>query len=570
MSLFGSLQIGSNSLRAFQVGLQVVGNNIANANTPGYIREEVLYSPAPVQKIGGLTLGLGVEIDGIVQKVDEFLNERLRNAGSDRASAETQSKAYQDLETLIGELTDTDLSTGLTSFFGSIDEVAKNPAELSFRNLAIGRGQVLTSDFRTLASRAERLKIEANDGIQRLASEVNQLTERVRVLNLRITQAEGGGASGSQAGGLRTERNNVLSRLSEIVDVTVSPQSSGAVNVSVAGEFLIFEGQRRDIEAVRGDVTDEASTVLRFTDNAAVLNSSGGELNGLIAARDDILGKFTEDLDNLAGTLAFEFNKVFSQGQGLSGFNSLVSKETVTSSEVPLDEAGLGFTPVNGSFDLVVFNRGDASATSTHTISIDLNGLDGDSTLESVAAQLDAVTGITAEVTSLNRLSIQADSADSEFAFSGDTSGFLASIGLNTFFTGDTALSLNVNSELDGIQNAGRFAASLAGVGIEGDAENALRLANFFDRELEAKDGVTLAQEYDQLINGITQGATIADSVAEGFRLFEGTLIGEQQALSGVSIDEEAINMIQLQRSFQASARFIQTVSEMLDVLVNL
>ena len=63
-----------------QIGLQVTGNNIANANTPGYIRQETVYTPAPVQRIGGLVLGLGVEVDGIVQKIDKFVQDRLVGA----------------------------------------------------------------------------------------------------------------------------------------------------------------------------------------------------------------------------------------------------------------------------------------------------------------------------------------------------------------------------------------------------------------------------------------------------------------------------------------------------------
>ncbi|HUT93177.1 MAG TPA: flagellar basal body protein, partial [Thermoguttaceae bacterium] len=85
MSLFGSIQLATNSLRAAQIAIQVVGQNIANANTPGYIREEVLLTPGPSQKYGGVLLGTGVRIDAVFQKIDRFLEERLRGSVSDRA-----------------------------------------------------------------------------------------------------------------------------------------------------------------------------------------------------------------------------------------------------------------------------------------------------------------------------------------------------------------------------------------------------------------------------------------------------------------------------------------------------
>ena len=87
MSLFGSIQMASNTLRAMQIGLQVVGQNVANANTPGYIREEVIFNPAATQKYGSLRLGMGVEVSAVVQKIDRFLESRLRGAMSERAGA---------------------------------------------------------------------------------------------------------------------------------------------------------------------------------------------------------------------------------------------------------------------------------------------------------------------------------------------------------------------------------------------------------------------------------------------------------------------------------------------------
>ncbi len=80
MSLFGSVQMAGNTLQAMQIGLQVVGNNISNANTPGYVRQQANFVPAGVQKQGGLILGLGVSVDSITQQVDKFVQARLVGA----------------------------------------------------------------------------------------------------------------------------------------------------------------------------------------------------------------------------------------------------------------------------------------------------------------------------------------------------------------------------------------------------------------------------------------------------------------------------------------------------------
>ncbi|MGI9456346.1 MAG: flagellar basal body rod C-terminal domain-containing protein, partial [Aeoliella sp.] len=253
--------------------------------------------------------------------------------------------------------------------------------------------------------------------------------------------------------------------------------------------------------------------------------------------------------------------------QGLVGFEQVTSQDFVLDSAAPLDAAGLAFTPVNGAFDLLIYNT-NTKITETHTLRIDLNGLDDDTSLADLTQQIEAIQGVTASINSNGNFVIAADAADTQFSFARDSSGFLAAIGVNTFFTGSTASSIGVNNELSGIDNAAKFATSLNGIGT--DARNAERLAEFYTRPLDANGGASLSQQYDQLINGVTQGATVANSVAEGFRVFEATLEGENQALSAVNIDEEAIRMISLQRTYQASARFIQTISELLDTLVNL
>jgi flagellar hook-associated protein 1 FlgK len=568
MSLFGAIRMGGNTLRAMQIGLQVVGNNIANANTPGFVRQEAIYTPAPVQRQGNLILGLGVEVDSIVQKLDRFVQERIVGARSDRASATTQEDAYRDLEVLLNELSsEVDLSSGLTGFFNAIAEVLKDPGNAAARNLAVGKGVSLTENIGNLHGRVVNIQNQLNERVVALADDVNDLAERIRLLNIRISSTEGGDSSGSDAGALRVQRQQAVEELSELIGIRVNEQPSGGLAISIGGEFLVFEGQRRAVEIETTAEDGLEFGVVQFVDTQSAVETTSGELIGLYTARDQIVHGFLDGLDNLAATLAFEFNKVYSQGQGLVGFSSLTSVDTVDDAEAALDATGLPFTPVNGSFDVLIRSKED-NLTKTHTILVDLNGLDDDMSLNDLAAALDAIEGLNASVTSSGALQLSSESTDVDFAFASDTSGILAALGLNTFFTGDSAGTLGVNSELRSIENASKFAASLNGIGE--DAGNAERLAAFLDQPLESAGNASLIDIYNQLINEVTQGSAVAKSVAEGFRVFEATLEGQQQAVSGVSLDEEAIKMITLQRIYQASARYIQTVSEMLDLLVEL
>jgi flagellar hook-associated protein 1 FlgK len=575
MSLFGSIKMGGNTLQAMQIGLHVVGNNIANANTPGFIREEVIYVPAPVMRKGNLILGLGVEVGGIVQKVDRFVQDRLIGARGDRAGAEAQEKAYQDIESVLNALSaeGANLSGNLIDFFNAIDEVAKEPANLGARKLVVDQGSALAENFGVLHDKVFEIQDQLNHRVIAMSDDINRLAEEIRQLNIKIATTEGGRATGSDAGALRVQRQKAVEQLSELIGVRVAEQPSGGLAVSVGGELIVFEGQRREVGVELDDDGGVATAVVEFTDTSAPLDITSGELSGLYTARNQVAGGFLEKLDELAATLAFEFNKLYSQGQGLTGFTQLTSTETVNDPNAALDAAGLAFTPVSGAFNVLIHSKD--GVTTTHTISIDLDGLDTDTTLNSLAAQLDAIDGLAASVSSDGALELASESDEVEFAFAppvgsstADTNGVLAALGLNTFFVGSSASTLGVNDELKGIENAARFAASLKG--IDAGADNANLLAGLLMHPLESAGDVSLADLYNQMVNDIAQGSAIAQSAAEGFRVFEGTLDGQFQAVSGVNIDEEAIEMITLQRIYQASARYIQTLSELLDVLVNM
>jgi flagellar hook-associated protein 1 FlgK len=558
--------MAGNTLSAMQIGLHVVGNNIANANTPGFIRERVVYTPAPVMKLGDLTLGLGVEIAGIVQNIDHFVEERLRGVGGDRASADIQSKVYRDLESILGELSDTDVSTALTNFFNSIDEVVNQPEEMSVRNLAVQAGKTLVTTINTLSRRVEGVYEEFTAGVDNLTDEINVLTEQVRKLNLQIVALEGGDPTANQAGGLRSQRSVALNRLSEIVDVKVTENEVGSTSVYLDGELLVFEGTRREVRTVHSAEDGRTKASVQFVDNGSELIAHSGELHGIYEARDTIVGGFIDKLDEFASALIFEFNKVYSQGQGASGYQSVTSVDQVDNPDAVLDAAGLAFTPTNGAFNVVLYNTSTKQETTT-SIKVDLDGLLDDSTLASVAADIDAIAGISASVTADNRVRIQAESAETRVAFDDDTSGLLAALGINTFFTGAKAADININGVV--AADGSKFAASdtgKVGVGIG----NAQKLIALHDAGLANLGGRTITGIYDDLINETAQGATVAESVKDGFDVFEQTLEAQFQSVSGVNLDEEAIDMIMLQRTYQASARYISTLSELMDILVAL
>lgn len=565
MSLFATIQTSANALQVSELGLQVVSNNVANANTPGYIRQELIQTTGPAVLVGGVLLGYGVHANGVVQKFDDFTATQLRDTLSNLESSKALDSLYGQIESVFSELSDNDLSSKLADFSGSIQDVLNQPGNTSLRRLVIERGKSLTSDIRNADSKLQGLKTTVNQGIRDSANEINRLTDRIAKLNTKIVEIEGGGAVNSDAVGLRDERQQTLNSLAEIVDIRASEQHSGAVTVFVGGEYLVSDGIQRKVSVnVTQRVTDSAIE-LRLADTDSPLQVSSGRLKGYYDARDRAAGTASADLDKFARDLIEQFNLIHTQGQGLSGFRTVTGTNTADDTTAAIDLAGLPVKLKNGEFEIQVSDS-LSGLTQTHVVRVQLNGGTSDSSLADVTASIDAIPGISASLTPEGKLRIESDSDKITFSFQNDSTNFLAAAGINTFFEGDSASTIAVNSII--ANDPRMFAASTTGVG--GGTDNALKLAQAFDEPLAQLDGRSIKQSYEDLVVRTTQEINVQSGVTDGLQNYYKVLEGKLLGVSGVNLDEEAVKMIYYQRAFQASGRVIQVSSELLDTLMKL
>ena len=534
-------------------------------NTPGYIRQELIQSTGPAVLVGGVLLGYGVRGNGVVQKFDDFTATQLRETLSNLESSKALDDIYSQIESVFSELSDNDLSTKLSDFSGSIQDVLNQPGNTSLRRLVVERGKSLSSDIRTVNTQLVDLQAKLNQGIRDSANEINRLTERIAKLNTKIVEIEGGGAIQSDAVGLRDERVQLLNELAGIVDIRASEQSSGSVTVFVGGEYLVSDGLQRKVNVATTQNEEGASLEIRLSDTDSPLQVSSGRLKGLYGARDSAAGTAFRDLDQFARDLIAQFNLIHSQGQGLVGFSSVTGTNGADDTTAALDLAGLPIDIKNGEFEVQVIDS-LSGLTKTHVVRVQLNGGTDDSSLEDVTAALDAIAGISATLTSDGKLRVEADSDKITFAFQNDSTNFLASAGINTFFQGDSAATISVNDILVG--DPRMFAASNTGVG--GGTDNALKLAQAFDEPLEQLNGRSIKQSYEDLVVRTTQDINVQSGVTEGLENYYKVLEGKLLGITGVNLDEEAVKMIFYQRAFQASSRVIQASNELLDALMNL
>lgn len=566
MTIFGFIQQSAAALRVAEIGMQIVGNNVANVNTPGYIRQELLQQTAIGLRIGHLTLGYGVRATGVVGKVDNFLTEQMRNALSELSRSQTLADTYSEYEAIFQELSSEDISTAMSEFTNAFSDLANQPGSDSLRSLVIERGNNLTRDIKDFRQRMLSVGNNFDKKINIAASEVNRLTKEIAAVNTRIAAIEAGGTTGTEAVGLRDDRMVLLNELATYLDIRVQETPTGTATVFLGGDYLVADGFSRDVKAQQTVNSGRFNTELLLVDTDAPLQIKGGSIGGLIESRDQVIQGTLDEFDDYVSQMIDRVNAIHSQGQGTKGFSAVTSSRKVSSSSTVLENAGLPRPVENGAFQIQTHDS-VSGLSKTYTIPIDMDGLGSDTNLLMLVDSINnSAAGLTASVTEDNRLSISSDSETITFSFQNDTSGILNALGINTFFTGEDGFNIAVN---DVIQNDPTLlAASNEGVGRT--TGNAVKLSEAIDAPVAEWGGKSVRDLYEGMAVRLTQEASAMTTRNEGYRNYYSSLESKHLGISGVNLDEEAVKLINYQRAYQASSRVIAASNELLGYLMEL
>ena len=198
MSLLGALSLGGSSLAAQQAGLEVTGNNIANAGTDGYSRQSVHLQPGDPQQLApGKFLGTGVNIASIERQANAAINESLRDATSGQNGAQTLDTLLSRVEGTFGALNDNDLSARMTTFFNGFSTLANNPGDAAQRSVVVQNGASLADYMQSLRGQLSAIRTDAQAQVTTLVTNANALAQSIAALNGKIatTEAGAGGAN---------------------------------------------------------------------------------------------------------------------------------------------------------------------------------------------------------------------------------------------------------------------------------------------------------------------------------------------------------------------------------------
>lgn len=579
MGLSTSLQIARSALSASQIAIQTTGNNLSNAATPGYSRQIVSFSPIRDTRYGSSFLGRGVQVSGIRRQVDQALMTRLNAGIAQESAAATNHDLLSAVETTLNELTENDISTGLSKFFNIWSELANSPGNNATRTLVVQQGSTLAGQMREIRSDLLTLRAQVDQQLDANSRQVDDILRTIAGLNVEIVNAEGGAA---QANGLRDQRDGLIQELSIFMDATAVPQPDGSVNILVGSLPVVLGGDSRGIQLIRRTNGDDSEVGVYMKNPQERIEVQGGRIGALLGQRDTLVNDTIEQLDKVAAQLIFEVNRLHSQGYGATPLTSITGTQTVAMTDVTraLNDPGnnsfatLPFKVQNGGFNLSVRNAATGESQ-TVRINIDLDGLNAagqpgfgdDTSLEDIRDAINAVPNMSATINANGTLSIRGANGY-DFSFSDDSSGALAVLGINSYFTGTNASNINVRREL--VDSPGLLAAGRMTGTTPNDNGTAMAITALQDLALNALGGSTIRSAWSDAVQEVGIRTNAAAQRADATRLVRESLESQHLAVSGVSIDEESINLITFQRQYEGAARFISVVDEMTQTLISL
>ena len=461
------------AMLAHQEAIHTVEHNVANANVPGYHRQEVLFAassahPAPgfYSASGGPgQLGTGMDVEAVRRyKLEVYDLPYWRTLG-EASFWSSRNGALERVESALPETGSASLITKLDEFWDGWRSLSSDPADLVLRSEVRDRTAALVAAFNQREAQLQGVRSELSFSMGSLVEEINQNAEHIARLNEQIARVIG---TGDRPNDLLDQRDRLLDRLAEISGAVSYEQANGQVSVSIGGHALVVAGSTFSLY-FHDAAGEKASDRLSWSADPPVSPDDmdpaaiGGELAGLIGVYDQDIQAQLDGLDSLAAAL---MNKVNTAHRG----------------------------------------------------------------------------GYTADGTISN----------------------------SDLFTGTGASTMAINPALFGAdQRLDLDLLAAAGVGgAPGDGSNARKIAEFQSEAFMAGSR-TAAETYLAQIAGLGQSIKLAKGNGDAQQLVSTTLRQQRESASGVSLDEEAASLARYQRTYQALARLMTSLDEMLDQVIN-
>lgn len=606
---FFGLDIGKSGLYTAQGGLNTTAHNIANVETEGFTRQVVDQKASNALRTNGRNgmIGTGVDVIAVRQTRNEYYDEKYRNNNSIYGGYDTKANYMSQIEGYLNEIQLKGFTTTFDKMYDNIQELQKDPANLTVRNQVMNVAESFCEYFNSLFTNLKATQEDCNFEIKNQVNRVNAMAAEIASLTKQINAVEIGG---SNANDLRDQRNLLVDELSGIINVSVEETPNGVVGlkdyvVKIDGQTLVDTYETHQISVApretRKNQTDADGLYDIVWDNGQQFNpyaaTQSGSIKALFEVRDG------NNADNLKGTVT-----------AYVGMHSVVMKNmTVTdetklnipengeitvgtvkyeyeSFEVSIDKttgeyscefflkepvrtyaeeepAGIGINVDYKGIPYYMAQMNEFLRTyarkfnEIHKSGKDLNGDDG----------MDFFVGahrVSGQEYTMGSYGKDGATEYDPYSFNSQTGSFEPDGVTKTYssYYHITAENIRVNAELQ--KDARKFAAASEIVNGVGNYEKAAELLDLKKDTTMFRQGKPAAF-LQTLVAEVGIDSKSAKNFAQSQQNLVNSIDNQRLSVSGVDTEEEAMNLMRYQQAYNLSAKIISVMNEIYDKLIN-
>lgn len=543
MALTALFDIGKTGVLTYQKALEVSSHNIANAATEGYTRQDVIFENMPSGTISSQgQSGRGVKIADIRRMYDSFIELQLKTESSKKAYWDVFHNGILRLENIFNDASDVALSNVINEFFNAWQELSQNPQGMAERSLLVQKANYLATRINSAYKSLIDERYEIYQDSQNFVSEINKYIDEINELNEKIAANPGSLDA-------KDQRENLVKKLNDIAEITYFEDNVGRYSILLGGMPLVDGGRAYHLK-----VGIDSNQKMKF--NLETVSGSidatnliqGGKLKAHIDLRDSIIPNYMDRFNMLVFDLTDAVNTIHRTGYGLDGstgnnfFNQLYDL-TVTS----------------GTPNITSLNISGTNANTYHQYQIQYNGTNW------TVKDLYTGSSITPSITPWQ------EGSDKYYKLSFNDINITLKNPSPLDFTfqikPNTALYFGVAiTDINKIAAAKEDPTSSSSGPM--DNRNARAIYSLLDSQI-----IGNSKPID-FYRAIVSEIGVYSSGAETQKNFQEAMVQEmekrRQDISGVSLDEEAVNLVKYQKMYEASARVIRVADEILATLFDM
>ena len=558
MSEFGGLSIALSSLQAQQRALEIAANNVANASTAGYTRQAV-----NMKTLGGSLTpaffatstgdGNGVTIASVTRFREAFMEIQAGLLHGSLASLDQSNATLQQIQSVFGEPSDNGIAAQLSNLWAAFDSVANNPADPGTRAVLSQQAATVAASFNAAAAGLKSLSTNETSQLSALVAQINTTSSSLALVNQSI---QSGTVAGLNVNALEDQRDQLAQTLAQLSGATIQAGPNNQITVTLNGLNLVSENHA---QALALD-TSGPTAVLRSASGGFAVNVTSGQAGGMLHDLNTVLPGYMTQLDGIATTLRDQVNSAMSS---ISGSIAPAARDQSAAGTLQFGIALDGGANTSVSVTGADWSGAGGAAALQTALQTALNAAIGaGNATATVSTNTDGSLSVAIAPTGVHTLQVQAAGANTGFStLLGTTPVGTDGIGGRAFFTGTNAANFALSAAIAANPNA--IAAGLAKNGPL-DGSIALRLADM------ATSNTGADSAYNTFIVRLGVDAKDVETRNNIQQQSVQSLDATRNAQAGVNTDEEMTNMVEYQKAYEASAKFVSAMNSMLQTLMSM